>query len=133
MPNIKLVLNLNLPRLFEIRNTGILFYGASTDNFSLWRHVSSMLAFLMLSYANSEFFCLFNNLRLHVRINRFFLHHVKLLERILYGRAEFVVIVKSVFTSRGTDDDCLWGSGLGRGHSENVKKYAEGKERGVTP
>jgi hypothetical protein len=22
---------------------------------------------------------------------------------------------------------------LGRGHSENVKKYAEGKERGVTP
>ena len=76
--------------------------------------------FLILSYGESEVFCLFNNLHLHIRINVSFLRHVKLLERILYGRQSFAVIVKSMFTSRGIGGDFLWGSRGGNRKREGI-------------
>jgi len=53
-PDLKFVVNFELPSSFAFWNTGIHYRGAVTDSFTVCRLVCPMLSFLMLSYPDSE-------------------------------------------------------------------------------
>jgi hypothetical protein len=88
--------------MFAILNTGIHFRGAITDSFTVCRHISSILPFLMLSHPDSEVFWL------TYQDERFPSHITWNCQNVcLIVGQSYAVITKAMFTSNGTDGDCF--------------------------